>query len=119
MELEVEDPFLVFASFVALATKVDGADELRELPSPALRLVRLPRGARFLARCDGTAAAAKAFPAFSEEEEEEEAWRLARDDVVEDEKEERRCWFDISRSGGGGGETSSSTRIAISPRPLR
>lgn len=118
MELEVEDPFLVFASFVALATKVDGADELRELPSPALRLVRLPRGARFLARCDGTAAAAaKAFAAFSEEEE-EEAWRLARDDVVEDEKEERRCWFDISRSGGGG-ETSSSTRIAISPRPLR
>lgn len=57
-----------------------------------VRLVMLPRGARFFARRGGgTAVTLLLLPTFSDEE----ACRLAKDDVVDDENDERRFWVDI------------------------
>lgn len=78
-----------------------------------LWFVRLPRGARFLAKCGG--GPFTGFPTFSDNRE----CPFAREDAVDEEKDERRFWVDIfspqQEEPGRGGRTRTSSRSKCLP----
>lgn len=82
------DKFEVRAAIIYFC-KANTEVELRGAMRDTLLLVRLVRGARFLAMCGGGTVMILATIS------DDDACRFAKDDVVEEVNEERRFWVDI------------------------